>query len=125
MVQRLFGNHIGAELQRANDIFAMGMVGDGDDHAFGRRLAQHQVEISRRVDRYREASLAGDSGGVRQPARIAVAQADKTAIGGVLTEQCVQKHVGAVPEADDRVADAHRCSPQCYFSPVLAMPWIR
>jgi hypothetical protein len=49
----------------------------------------------------------------------------------MLTKQCVQKHVGAVPEADDRVAGAHRVFLReaagigVYFRPVLVMPWIK
>jgi hypothetical protein len=103
--------------------------GDSNDHAFGRRLANHLVEIRRSIGRYGGAGIAGDRGGVRKPARIAVAQANKAAISGVLTEECMQKHVGAMPKADDRVTDAHQRIPNgmpdtgFYFSPVLAMPW--
>ena len=89
-----------------------------------------QTKLVRRR-RYAGAGIAGDRGGVRKPARIAVAQSNKAAISGVLTEECMQKHVGAMPKADDRVTDAHQRIPNgmpdvgFYFSPVLAMPWIR
>ena len=49
---RLFGDHVAAQLHRADDVLVVRAVLGGDDHHVGLGLADHAVEILRLVNRH-------------------------------------------------------------------------
>jgi hypothetical protein len=105
---RFFRDDVGAELERADDVVVMGVIGRANDHGVGALLGEHAVEILRGVGGHGRQSV-----GLGQPALVPgapggaeIAEADEFAGLAVGVDDRVEEHRRAAARADEGITPA-------------------
>lgn len=103
---RFFGDDIATGFHRADDVFVVGAINGRDDDGVGFFLAEHQVEVSRRVfgDRFHAVAFLVGSVVIGRARGVDIADRGEAGGGFVGLEEGFGEHEGAASGADDDVA---------------------